>query len=439
MADLASVKTLNQLYDSTDIMYTDRRIFYLKENYLAELWANASVFTNFSAQCKTINDSPDVDYKMFEHKAFWVDNFKAYYTSGGTTLAADTADAGILINTTSGGSSGPTRAGIVGTVVEIWNAAETAKKAVAIVTAASTSTSGDTVTIRPVWVGSTTSQVAGDVWHVIGSASEESSTSPAAISDDITYRWNSCQEFETPVEMSNLALKAKMRPVNEWSRLVADQGEAHKMKVERSILLSARRGSTSSAADLTGAPDHVVGANSLLTRTTAGFIPIMEEDYAAATEAPRLFNITKATYTWASFCEDMKNIAYYQENQTPLYLFHGADVGVFFDSAAVNGFMGDGSRISIQPETVDTFGFNIRKLYTSECELRLVRTPALRGRYSGYGCVVDPRYVGIVKFFPDQYKTNLQANDAKKRKDEYYSCLGFLFNLVEKHALLKFS
>lgn len=441
MADIVGFKALDQIHGSTDIMYTDRRVFYLRNNYLANMWETVTPFLNFAAQVQTFNDSPDPDYKLFESRPFWVDNFKATYgattSTSSVALSAGTARTGVRLNTS---SLDETKVGTVGTVCEVWDANETTKRAVGVITVVAQSTTYDAVTFIPIWVNGSQSLTATDVFYAIGDAQEEGSTSPEARSDDLSIIWNSAQIFETPVEMTDVAKKAKLRPVNEWQRLVMEASKAHKIQGERAIIMGARRGDTGSAADLTGRPEHVTGAAGHYIRTTAGFIQILDEDYdISGTTADRLFNINMATYTWADFVDDIKDIYYFQENQTPLYMFHGANVSAFFDKAAAGGFFGGNERITLGPTEEDAFGFKIRRLYTTEGEIRLVRTPVLRGRYAGYGMVVDPRYVGIVKYEADRYKTNIQANDAKRRKDEYFSDFGFYLNLVEKHALMKFS
>jgi len=440
MANVVGSKALSQISGSTDIMFTDRRRFYLKEKMFSNLWENATPFLNFSSQIQTISNSPDPDYKLFEYRPYWVDNFKAYQDEAGT----DAMTAGTEItshNIDDGAGAGRTPVSVVGTVFEIWNSAETQKKAVCVITTVtSTGATDDVVGFTPIWVLSDTATAVAqnDVWYAIGNAQEEGSTSPEAYSQDMSVRWNSAQIFETPVEMSDVARKADLRPVNEWSRLMVEASKQHKIQGERAILLGARRGVTSAAQDHTGVPNHVVGQSSAgeYIRTTAGFIPIMDEDYDLTT-ADRIINITEADYTWADFVEHNKDIFYYQENDVPLFVFHGPDFGAFLDKAAANGFFGDGTRVNVGANEESEFGFKIRRLYTTEGELRLVRTPVLRGRYSGYACVVDPRYVGIVKYEQDMYKTNIQANDAKKRKDEYFSDFGFYLNLIEKHCLLK--
>lgn len=440
MADVIGFKALNQVSGSTDIMFTDRRVFYLRNNYLANMWETVTPFLNFSSQVQTFNDAPDPDFKLFESRPYWVDNHKGTYgattSSSSTTLTAGTARTGYRLNTSSAGS---TKIATVGTVCEIWDSTETTKRAVTVITSVTTGSSYDTIGHTPIWVSDATA-TAGDIWYAIGDAQEEGSTSPEAKSDDLSIVWNSAQIFETPVEMTDVAKKAKLRPVNEWERLVMEASKAHKILGERAILFGARRGVTSATADLTGVPNHVTGAAGYHIRTTAGFIQILDEDYdISGTTADRRFLINMASYTWADFVDDIKDIYNFQENQTPLYMFHGANVSAFFDKAAAGGFFGGNERITLGPSEEDVFGFKIRRLYTTEGEIRLVRTPTLRGRYAGYACVVDPRYVGIVKYEPDMYKTNIQANDAKRRKDEYFSDFGFYLNLVEKHALMKFS
>ena len=86
MANKIGFKSLNQVTGSTDVMYADRRQFYLGETFLSTLWETVSPFTNFSAQMNTITDVRDVDYKMFESRPYWVDNFKAYSAGSSGTM-----------------------------------------------------------------------------------------------------------------------------------------------------------------------------------------------------------------------------------------------------------------------------------------------------------------------------------------------------------------
>ena len=431
MADTVGTRLLSQ--GATDVMYTDRRNFYLRPGYLAELWPDAAPFTTFLSQLMTIENAPDPDYKIFESRNYWVDNFQAQQAEAGTdVLTTGTQITGHMIDDGSG--AGSTKVSTVGMMVEIWDSALSAKKAVAVINSVTTGATYDTVSFTPIWVAvsGTTAVADNDYWFAIADAQAEGSGAPEAVSDELTVKWNTCQIVETPVEMSDVARKANLRPVNEWEREVMEASKAHKVKIERLMLLGVRKGAT--ATDMLSAPSHISDSNGLI-RTTAGFIPIMNEQHATPTE-DRLQNITVSSYTWDDFVDDMTAIGYYQDGTTPLYVFAGSTVTGAFDKWAATGFGKSNVRVDMTPPTQSDFGFKMRSIFTSAAEIRLVNTPVLRGRYAGYAPIIDPRYVGIVKYEADQYKTNIQDNDAKRRKDEYFSDIGFYMPMLEKHAMI---
>ena len=442
MANKIGFKSLNQVTGSTDVMYADRRQFYLGETFLSTLWETVSPFTNFSAQMNTITDVRDVDYKMFESRPYWVDNFKAYSAGSSGTMTHGTRLATKYLD--NGSSVGSTPASIVGTVCEVWDTTgTTTHKATVIISSVTTGSTKDTIAFYPIYVAvsGTTALADNDIFYVIGHASEEGSTSPNAYSDDLSVIWNSCQQFESIVYASDRARLAKLRPVNEWARMMDETGKAHKMRVENALLFGARRGGGSgSSYDAVGAPYHIATADGASERmtTTCGFNQLMREN-GGDPSTSRLFTPVMSTYTWPDFVDDMINIAYYQEGTEELYAFSGPDALGFFDKASTTGFLGDGARVNLEPSRDTEFGFKARKLYTNEIELNLVRCPAMRGRYSKYMFIADPRYVGIVKFQPSRYDTNIQENDRKARKDRYFDDLGAYITLVEKHARVIFS
>ncbi len=440
MADKIGAKTLSQIQGSTDIMYTDRRRFYLRESMLSSLWESVTPFTNFSARLNTITGANDVNYRMFEYRPYFVDTFMAFQDESGT----DTFTAGTSItafNIDNGDGTGTTPASRVGTVVEIWNTGSTTKKCVAIITVVtSTSSTDDVVSFTPIWVASGGAAAAqNDEWHVIGTASEEGQRSPAAFSDDVEKVENSSQEFETSVQISDRAKLANMRPVNEWARMLDTGWKAHKLKIERSLLLNQRKGSTSSSADVTGEADHIVGANSERMTTTAGVEAILQ-DHGADPAQSRLFSPVKATYTYADMVDDFIQLAYYMEDVPRVFAFCGPGALGFWDKASVNGFIGDNARVNLEPSHKTEFGFEARRLYTNEIIVDLVRTPVLRGRYTDYMYIVPPTdNIGIVKYAPDRHDTNIQENDARSRKDRYFSDLGLWMTLVDKFGRFIFS
>jgi hypothetical protein len=381
----------------------------------------------------------DVDYRMFESRPYWVDNFRAYQDESGTdTLTVGSAITSHAIDDGSGAA--PTVASIVGTVVEIWDSTETTKKAVAIITDVTLGSTEDTVSFTPIYVlvSGTTAVAQNDVWYVIGHASEEGSTSPNAYSDELTRVFNSTQQFESVVYASDRLKLAKTRPVDEWTRMQGQTGKAHKVRIENALLFGARYGYDGSAYDPTSEGRHVDGTNSDPITTTAGFEQIMLS-HGTDPSVSRMFTPNMGDYTWSDFVDDMINIAYYQEGTEELFAFAGPDALGFFDKASTTGFLGDGARVNLEPSRKTEFGFKARRLYTNEIELNLVRTPALRGRYSKYMFITDPRYLGIAKYQPSEYKTNIQENDRKARKDEFFDDLGFIMTLVEKHAHVIFS
>ena len=62
MANKVGFKSLNQIYSSTDVMYTDRRKFYLTETFLSNLWEDVTPFLTWTSQLNTRMDANDVEY-----------------------------------------------------------------------------------------------------------------------------------------------------------------------------------------------------------------------------------------------------------------------------------------------------------------------------------------------------------------------------------------
>jgi hypothetical protein len=86
----------------------------------------------------------------------------------------------------------------------------------------------------------------------------------------------------------------------------------------------------------------------------------------------------------------------------------------------------------------DSLGFNYRVLETPHGMLQLVPTPALRGQYNKYMCVVSDENLFHAQYRPAQYQANIKTDNAFDGvKDQYMSDEGLGIQLIESHSLFK--
>ena len=402
--------------DTSGVLYTDRRNFYMNPKQVAELWPSATPFTSLSRMLTT-KRAPDPDFKMFEYRNKFYN--AQMLSNGGFTMPA----AGSTANVTYDGSFGVEPC--VGLVLDV-TCPDGTYNGQGVVDSVTSST---VFVIRTLVAGTNTTVDDNAVMHVVGHAAGEGSGSPDAWSDDLTTVWNSTQIFKTPVEITGTLLEAALRGYSsELARLRANKGKEHEMKKELSALVGRRVGGTA-------APAHKTDANSKILRTSHGIIPLIEGYDSGAND----HSISNSSFTYADWTTLMKSVYKYGNDDAVKYAVVGdgflAWIGSFSSGSNITGTM----QYDLPMKSTD-FGFNIRNLTHQFGELRLIRsatmTNALDGKYSNSAVVLDPDNISHVTYRKSAYQTAIQGNDIDGIKDQYFSDEGIATTLPETHHFL---
>jgi hypothetical protein len=412
---------------SAGVLYTDRRTFDIDRNVVKELNPSVQPYASFLMQNKMV-DTTDPDFKIFEHRAQWID-MKAFvnqvtppaWSSGTVTVTFD----GV-------GEAGDT-ANISwvkpGYVVEVYandgqNGFTGSKKATALITAVS----GTSVTLKSI-SSSPTNLADNDIFYVVDQLAEEGSGSPDAWHDELTVVWNSCGIMKTPVEITGTLYNMALRGYsNELARLRAEKLMEHKALLNKRLLFGERVGGL-------GAPNHITGSNGRLVRSTMGALPAIEQ-YG---DSNNKFVFSKATTGYDQINESLEKVFRFTNERGVKYGFGAPDVITYFTGTGTNSFLGNSSANIQVTSGMSRFGFPIRVIETGHGDLALTKDLALRGPYAGYLLILDPKNVGIRVFRDTKYETAIQDNDIDGIKDQYMSDIGLDISLIESHAYMKFT
>jgi len=370
--------------------------------------------------------TPDPDFKLFEHRSQWLDGFKFY--AGGTGTWSSGVISDLTVEKTKGGSDDVNYLR-VGLVLEFRDAADTSViNAVGVITKVI-----DQQSIKVKALQSSPTNIAdGDEIYVIGSAMGEGSRSPESAQTELEVVWNSCQTHKTAVEISESLRRAALRGYsNELAFLRAEAMKEHKVQIERSLLFGKRRNGQSAPANT------VTDEDSKPVRTTLGAITAIR-DYGTSEE--NYFSVTKATYDYDAFVDDMEALYQYVNMERVKYGFIGSSALAFFSKATASGgfLYNSGLKLEANPEATKQFGVDVRTLIHPFGRLELVWNPLLRGPYADTMLVVDPANIQLVQYRPTVYQTNIQENDRDGIKEQYLSDLGLGMTLIETHGLFEF-
>ena len=114
-------------------------------------------------------------------------------------------------------------------------------------------------------------------------------------------------------------------------------------------------------------------------------------------------------------------------------------LGYWSKMAGSSGLAGNsGWTVNLGDMKRDSLGFNYRVLETPHGMLQLIPTPALRGQYNKYMCVVSDENLFHAQYRPAQYQANIKTDNAFDGvKDQYMSDEGLGIQLIESHSLFK--
>jgi len=430
------------------VLYTDRRDFYIDPQVVKELWTDVSPFTTVISNKET-RQTNDPVFKMFEHRNPWV---KQKFTMNAAVEIPDpdTADgsaksAVIAVDGISGLEANAT-ASWEGLIAEVWNAAETTRQAVILITDAD---GNDDIQCKALWTngdGAYTT-VDGDICHVIGNAQGEGEESPEAWADELSVVWNSCQIFKTPLEITGTLLQAALRgESSELARLRMQKNQEHKMQKEKAFLFGVRgntaaAGGTNLSAAETFNDFGFTGAQGGKVRTTYGIVSALNAyGSAVSTDDDQSVFTIDSSYKYGDFVDDMEKVFQYVPTSGVKRAFCGAGaLGYWSKMAGSEGFAGgSGWTVNLSDMKRDTLGFNYKVLETPHGILQLIPTPALRGPNNKYMLVVDEDNMFHSQYRSPMYQTNIKTNNAYDGvKDQYFSDEGIGITLIESHNLFK--
>jgi len=440
-----SAKTLS----NSGVLFDERRDFYIKPDYVAELWPSVTPFTTMLLT-KGARKVKDPDYKLFEHRAGFI---KQEFQVNGITAAydawtpGDSATLTAIDNLTGFGTLTAANASMIGLICEVWDESKTTYKGISYIS----NVSGATVILTSMGNPRSTTNVHAaladnDYFVVIGNAQGEGTESPEAYSDELEVVYNSTQIFKTPMEITGTLYESALRGYsNELARLREDKQKTHKFQIEKALLLGVRSygtGMTDLASDNVTWTDafatHISDVNSKTLRTTMGIIPALYRYGTASGDYKNIFNITAASYNWSNYVEDTEKIFQYvpTTGRKVAYCGQGA-LSYWSKMSGSDGFVKkSGWTVQLSKSEMTGIGFAVRTLETPHGVIDLVYAPQLRGQYNNTMVVMDESNVELCEYRPMKFQANIKTDNGYDGvKDQYFYDAGLGITLIESHSL----
>lgn len=455
-----------QLYDtSSDVLFTERRNFYIQPDTYSKLWVAAKPFTTMlSGRQATggVIKTTEKDFKLFEHRATWKNTY--FYANASTNWTTSGARGNVVtdlnIDNITGLPSTPD-ASYYDYICEIYASDNTTYKGMAQITAASaTKITAKSLGNPRAADGIALALADNDIWQVVTKAAGELSSANEANSDELAVVYNSIQHFRVPVEVSYDLYNAQLRGAsNEAKRLVDLKMQETMMLVENALLKGYRAGGTGSV-DL--ASDNVTTTDSLSyiytnqaglnTRTTMGIIPAIYR-YGTSSEAASNQNIflrSSANYSYSQFVDDMGKIMQYKLFSGQLVVHAGPGfVGTISKFCAKDGAWASSGLIEFDKSPVPSeFGYDIRMLHTPHGSLKIVTNPNMDKQYRNTAVIVTPDNLDMVEYDAQigaggtglQLFTDIKKDNGYKGwKSEWEHQVGLGIRLIETHSLIVLS
>jgi len=443
---------------TSGVLYTDRRDFYLRPEYVAELYPSVTPFTTMLSKLPSVK-SKDPEFKLFEHESEFI-SMEFYvgeaidWDSGGSY---NRTYANLSIELTAGGSnavnfvkkgdiieirakSAGNRNSGLGTSTYIRENEIVAR---AIVTNVDSTTQIDIKCLDR--DGSLCYDVVDqDPVRVISHADPEGSKAPDTWSDELTVVWGSTQIEKTALYISKTLADAALRGYsNELAFLRAEKGKEHKWKLEGMYLMGQMSQYGASYTSRSDAPSHITNPNSSdesygnTWRTSWGIIPLLET-YGTSNE--QVFDREYSNYDMDKFIDDYEARSQYFNEDVNEYAFVGSNVLAYFSKTGSDSFFSrSGGAFSLSEWRATSLGFQVRTLTHPFGQTHLIWTPRLRGEpYKHCMVIVDPKNVSRVVYEETVYQTGLADNDLHGYKEQYLSDEGLGATLLKRHALWKF-
>ncbi|WP_438447417.1 SU10 major capsid protein [Gorillibacterium sp. sgz5001074] len=246
--------------------------------------------------------------------------------------------------------------------------------------------------------------VDNDPLVIIGNVNEEGSGTRIIKSTKEVPKYNYTQIWKTPFGVTNTQKATKMYGGSDLSYQQMKAGKMHKIDIERSLLLGERKEDTTG-----GAPK----------RSTGGLLSFLTKNNydagGATTRSEFDNNISEAVFKYGS--------------KDKLLLSSSRLLSVINEWA-----MG---KLQINQDA-RKFGLKIFEYETPHGTFHIMNcSTVLEGAvYGGYGIVVDPANVRYRPLRDTELETNIQANDADKRMDQYITEAALEVRQPDTHAVI---
>lgn len=268
-----------------------------------------------------------------------------------------------------------------------------------------TGVSSTTITVARAW-GTTSigTLTAAEYIVVLGNASPEGAGAPGIKSETETECYNYVQDFRTPFEVSDVLQNSELYGGNDLQNERLIHAIEHKVDIERAFLFGERKLDTSTSTPI---------------RSTGGVLSFISTNVTTMTTA------TESAFE--SFCEDA--------------FAYGSSTKLLLASAKLISALNYWARGALTTVPKDkTYGIDVKEYLTGHGTLLVAKHRLLSGSvYGGYGVVLDMDNVQtrVMKNLGTKLRTNIQANDETKEKDEYRTVAGLQVNNEATHAVVK--
>lgn len=269
-----------------------------------------------------------------------------------------------------------------------------------------TGVSTNTLTVSRAWGVTTINTItAAEYIVVLGNANEEGAGSPGIKSETETECYNYVQDIRSPFEVTDILENSELYGGNDFQNERLLKAIEHKVDIERAFLFGERKEDTSTGT-------HPI-------RATGGVLSFISTNVTTMTTA------TESAFE--TFCESV--FAYGSGTK----LFLGAPKLI----SALN-YWARGKLTTVPKD--QTYGISVKEYLTGHGTLLVAKHPLLTGTvYGGYGIVLDldKIWMRTMKGLGTKLRTNIQDNDATKRRDEYRTVCGVMPTNEQCHAVVK--
>lgn len=428
----ASVKHL-YTGDTTGILYSDRRDFYVKPAQFDELYNSVTPLLTLASRDRKTGLKDSV-YKMFQHANPWERQYMTTTTAltiaAGATGAAAESNALTMANIT--GMNADIDSSYVHTQWEIWDSTRKTKRGIVLLT-------DDTSTTTAKFKNNTKTAittVSGDYFILISNAQEDGSESPDAWSDELEVVWNQCQQFKTPIEIKGDLYYASLRGANnELARLRAQKMGQHKVDIEGALkrgssLLGTNLDSGDTFTDL----DKLTGDNSGVVRTTMGYIPAVENYGATSGDYQSQFELVEGASTYADYVDFAEKIFQYGDEER--YALAGPGALSYWSKLQYANDMG--WQVNISDAKKNSIGWMIKTLETPHGNLNMKLDRGLKFEYNNHMLIPDDKRLSLYEYRPSKFQANIKTDNAYDgEKDQYFSQVGLGMTHIKTHNILK--